>query len=209
MAVAVAQEATPTAFNGTQISLSGVGAASTLVLAYVGTNPITSISDNASIHYTWTEIQGVYTAGSGNNTQVWQGVGGGGGAVTATIVGGSGGLLMYELTGTNLTSPVDTSNTSTYTGTSFTTVTMTPSTTGELVFFALWSSSGVFGGAPSSPWVSDDSLAYLNATYQPGVASGTGYSTTWSSASGPWSGIGIVFKAAAPVSQPGLLLSLL
>ena len=85
MAVVVTQSA-KVGQSTVAISLSGVGATSTLVIFY-GTasgNQITSISDNASTHYSWSNLEYMNSTGA-RTTEMWAGIGGSGGSVTATL----------------------------------------------------------------------------------------------------------------------------
>ena len=226
MAVAVAQQITSgnqASGSSFMLSLSGIGATSTLVVMTANnrgsSSYISAITDNAATPYTWSRITN-FADGAGDALDVWQGIGGSGGSVTVTVsLGTSCGYngQLYELTGTNLTNPVDRTsgaapaiNNGTSTpGGPGTLATVTPSATGELVMGCLCTAGGNTGG-PSSPWT-NVGADYGGSTTRSGVVSGTGYSTSWTlNGSNMWITASIIFQppataaAAAPfwMTQP-------
>ena len=122
--------------------------------------------------------------------------------VTMTASDEPVGAYVQEFSGVATTSPLDTSNTNSGTGTTVTSPSLTTGTAGDLVV-AAGATTSPNTAAPATPWT-DLAGPQLNSGYydnpivtQTGAAAGT-YTTSWTqTTSGPWAAEALALKPAA------------
>jgi hypothetical protein len=199
------------------IELTGVVAESPLLLLHediVGASTISSVTDNAATPYTWSKVQGEHTSGV-FDAEVWQGIGGSGGSVTVTVhLATSGTPLaggdLIELADANPTTPIAFATGTSGSGTSWTSPSIDPVTTGDLVLIFAAGNSHVSVNPSGAGWTLydypvDGSSQYGGVAYQSG-AEGTAYSATWTASSSglPWAAIALDIALIPPPLAPTL-----
>jgi len=187
VAVAVVQSAPAGTFGSTTPltpSLSGISASNFLLLLTYA-DSVSGVTDNASSHYTWTQIktETMGGAGSGCSVQAWTGVGGSGGTVTVSVpmtpTDGTA-CSLHEISGANSSSPViNVSGVNPSSGGAVTSASIgiTPVLTGGLTVAYLGVANNAVSTNPSPGWTNYDLplLSGINifrdVAYQNGTAS--------------------------------------
>lgn len=204
-----------TAVSSFTMSLTGVGSTDMLLAYYQadGTSQVTGVT-NTGTGGTWTKAAGLLWTGNGLDLDVWAGFppsgGWSSGSITVTVAVSAADNVSGMLLDIAGALSIEASMISiTNNGETFTSPSITPSTTGDLVLAAYSQDTSSAGPtAPASPWtvITGPSGAavgeahnYGGIAYQAGTA-GTSYQATWTNPGGTsnWLAASLVISSSPP-----------
>ncbi len=212
--------------QGATLPMTGVTSGQPIIVLLASANSYNmssiSISDTFSTPYTWTVVQ---TEGNSNyaGLAIVIGTGGAGtsGTITATVTSGSGYIGGWAVSCNGASTASGLSAVDAYggalagTGTTLSSVSITPTLSGEGVVYAVGGNQNITSG-PASPWVNTTvncggsfPSSVMASTYQ-SPPSGSALTCTWTAAAAnsqntPTLGLIVKAAASAPTANSGFL----